>query len=148
MLPVLDLDPVWRSAGAIAAVLEVRDQVLPAHQAGVTEQVRTDLALFEIAQEDAVDAACQQTGRFALRIDSGSLRTSSPSLLIIVLAAVQAVEVEMPSAPSRTASPSIANELLRFRSAASVINGNRPPQSWLLRVNRRTRLPSRWTNRW
>jgi hypothetical protein len=30
---------------------------------------------------------------------------------------------EMPSTPSSTASPSITNELLRFRSAASVISG-------------------------
>jgi hypothetical protein len=46
----------------------------------VPEQVRADLALLEVGQEYAVDAARQQRARLALRIDSGSLRRSSPSL--------------------------------------------------------------------
>ena len=45
-----------------------------------------------------------------------------------------------------TASPSITNdESSGFTSAASTISGYRPLQSWPLRVNKRTRLSSRWT---
>ena len=55
----------------------LRDQP---HQAGVAEQVGTDLAFIEVAQEDYVDAAWRGRDRFVLRIDSGSLRRSSPSL--------------------------------------------------------------------
>jgi hypothetical protein len=39
---------------------------LRAHQAGVAEQVRADLALLEIAQEDAVDAPRQKTRQACL----------------------------------------------------------------------------------
>ena len=42
---------------------------------------------------------------------------------------------DRPSTPSITASPSITNELFRFRSAASDISGNRSLQSWPLQVN-------------
>ena len=50
------------------------------HQAGVPEQVRADLALLERRKVDAVDPPRQQPARLVLRIDSGSLRRSSPSL--------------------------------------------------------------------
>ena len=42
----------------------LRDQ--PPHQAGVAEQVRADLALLEVAQEYAVDAARQEPGQARL----------------------------------------------------------------------------------
>ena len=42
---------------------------------------------------------------------------------VIVLAAVQAVEIGEPSIPSSIASPSMTNELARFFSAASTISG-------------------------
>ena len=57
MLPVLDLDPVPEPAGAIAAFAVFRDQALQPHQAGMSEQVRADLALVEVGQEDAIDDA-------------------------------------------------------------------------------------------
>jgi hypothetical protein len=50
------------------------------HQAGMPEQVRADLTLLEVEQEDAVHPACQQPGQLVLRIHGGSLRRSSPSL--------------------------------------------------------------------
>jgi hypothetical protein len=58
----------------------------------------------------------------------------------------QAVEMksDRPSTPSNTASPSRTKELFRLRNADSVISGKRSDQSWPLRVNSRTRLPSRW----
>jgi hypothetical protein len=43
MLPVVDLDPVPEPAGAMLG-----DHALQAHQAGVAEQVRADLALLEV----------------------------------------------------------------------------------------------------
>ena len=39
-----------------------RNQPLQPHQAGVAEQVRANLALFEIAEEDALHSACQEPG--------------------------------------------------------------------------------------
>jgi hypothetical protein len=53
MLAVLDLDPVRRPARAIRPVLELRHQSLQPHHASMPEQVRADLALFEVGQEDA-----------------------------------------------------------------------------------------------
>jgi hypothetical protein len=95
----------------------LRDQP---HRAGVAEQVGTDLAFIEVAQEDYVDAAWRRRDRFVLRIDSGSLRRSLPSLtgdveivklqLSIVLAGMQAVEVRPAATPSSTASPSITKD--------------------------------------
>ena len=40
MLPVLDLDPVRRSAGATRPVPMLRNQAHEAHQAGMAEQIR------------------------------------------------------------------------------------------------------------
>ena len=56
MLSVLDLNPVRRSASTVRSVFVLRYQTLQAHQAGVVEQVGAYLALFEVGQEDAVDA--------------------------------------------------------------------------------------------
>jgi len=39
------------------------NHALQSEQAGVPEQVRADLALLEVGQEDAVDAARQQPGQ-------------------------------------------------------------------------------------
>jgi hypothetical protein len=55
MLPVLDLDPAWRSTGGIGALAMLRNQTLQSHQAGMAKQVRPDLALLERRQMDAVD---------------------------------------------------------------------------------------------
>ena len=60
MLPVLDLDPTRRSAGAIATLAVLRDQPFEPHQAGMAEQIRPDLALFKWRQVDAVDAPGEQ----------------------------------------------------------------------------------------
>ena len=49
----------------------LRDQP---HQAGVAEQVGTDLAFIEVAQEDYVDAAWRRRDRFLLRIDIGQVK--------------------------------------------------------------------------
>ena len=43
-----------------------RHQPLQPHQAGVAEQVRPDLALFEVGQEDAVNPPRQQPGQVGL----------------------------------------------------------------------------------
>ena len=44
----------------------LRNQSLQSHQAGVAEQVRADLTLLEVAQEDAIDALSQQPGEVGL----------------------------------------------------------------------------------
>jgi hypothetical protein len=66
MLPVLHLDPVIASAGAIGALAVFRDQAFEPHHAGMPEHVSADLALLEIAQEDAIDPPSQQPGEVGL----------------------------------------------------------------------------------
>jgi hypothetical protein len=53
MTSVLHLDPVRRSAAAIDALPALRDQALKSELAGLPEQVRPDLALFELADKYA-----------------------------------------------------------------------------------------------
>jgi len=55
MLAVLDFDPMRRSASTVRPVFVLRYQALQAHQAGVAVQVRADLALLKLTQEDAVN---------------------------------------------------------------------------------------------
>jgi hypothetical protein len=74
----------------------------------------------------------------------GSPATDIPlCLFALVMRECRPLKLERPSTPSSTASPSITKDVFRFRSAASDISGNRSVQSWPLRVNSRTRLPSR-----
>ena len=60
VLPVLDLDPAIGPTTAISAVAVLGDQALQAQQAGMAEQVRANLALLEVAQEDTVHTPRQQ----------------------------------------------------------------------------------------
>ena len=98
MLPVLDLDPMWRSAGAIWPVAMFRYQPLQSHQAGVSEQVLADLALLEVGKEDAIDAAREQPGQVCLphakifAIAHADVEVVKLHL-VIMLARVQAVEI-------------------------------------------------------
>ena len=54
MRPMFDLDPAIEPAGAIGALAVLRDHALQPHQTSVAEQVRANLALLEVAQEDTV----------------------------------------------------------------------------------------------
>jgi hypothetical protein len=54
MLSVLHLDPVRRSAAAVRPVLVLRYQPLQAELAGLPEQVRADLALLVLADENPI----------------------------------------------------------------------------------------------
>jgi hypothetical protein len=119
----------------------------------VAEQARADLALLEVGQEDAVDAARQQPGKVSLAQAERQLSDvlgvahqdiEGVELDLVVLAPLKS---DRPSTPNSTASPSITNELLRLRCAASVISGNRSLQSWPFLVHSRTRRPSRSTIR-
>ena len=75
----------------------------PPHQAGVAEQVRADLALLEVGEVNAVDAARQQSGEAGLahveRQSAEILAIADEDVegvelhLGVMLAAVQAVEV-------------------------------------------------------
>jgi hypothetical protein len=80
------------------------------------EQVRADLTLLEVEQEDALDAARQQPGEAGLahrqRQPPEILAVADQDIegvefdLMIVLPAVQPLKSDRPSTPSRTASPS------------------------------------------
>jgi hypothetical protein len=63
MFPVLDLDPVLRSTSAVATITPLRNQSLKPEFAGLAEQIWADLALLEIAHEDAVRSAGQEPGQ-------------------------------------------------------------------------------------
>ena len=63
VLPILDLDPAIGPTTAISALAVLGDQALQPHQAGMAKQVRTDLALLEVGQEDAVHPACHAAGQ-------------------------------------------------------------------------------------
>jgi hypothetical protein len=54
MAPVLDLDPTIEPAAAVGAVTVLTDQPFEAELAGMTEQIRPDLALLERRDVDAV----------------------------------------------------------------------------------------------
>jgi hypothetical protein len=57
MLPVLDLDPVLGLARSIRPVAVFRHQALEPKLASLAKQVRSNLALFEVAQEDSIRPA-------------------------------------------------------------------------------------------
>jgi hypothetical protein len=81
----------------------LRDHALQPHQTSVAEQVRANLALFEVAQKDAVGATRQQPGQVGLphaeRQLSDVLAVADQAVegiklhFVIVLPAVQAVEI-------------------------------------------------------
>jgi hypothetical protein len=64
MLPVLQLDPVFRPTSLIwPGFPPLRHQAFKAHIAGGTKQVGPDFSLFEIAHEDAtIRSAGQEAG--------------------------------------------------------------------------------------
>ena len=106
MAPVLDFDPAVRPASAIDAFPVFRHQPLQPHQASVAEQVRSDLALFERRNVDAVNPPRQQPSEVGLAHRQRRLAQILAVVdqhverielhLIIVLAAVQAVEIRSP----------------------------------------------------
>jgi hypothetical protein len=54
MLSVLDLDPMLLSPAAVRPIAMFEDQPFQSHAAGGTKQIRPDLALFEVAQENSI----------------------------------------------------------------------------------------------
>ena len=58
--PVLDLDPVFRASRAVGPIGSLGDDPLEPELAGLAEEVGTDLAAFEIGNEDALRPARQQ----------------------------------------------------------------------------------------
>src|SRR5690349_13929594 len=57
VLPILDFDPVLRPSATVRPVGAFRDQALKTELANLAEQVRADLALFEVADENAIGPA-------------------------------------------------------------------------------------------
>lgn len=62
MLTVLDLDPVRRSTAAVSAIGALRHHSLEAKFAGLAEQVRADLALFKVGDENSIRPPRKQPG--------------------------------------------------------------------------------------
>ncbi len=66
MLWVLHLQPILTWSGTIQAIATLRDYSLEIEIAGFPKQVRADLALLEVADEDAFRPARQQPGQVVL----------------------------------------------------------------------------------
>jgi len=74
MLAVLDLHPMLRLAALVGPIAALGDQSFKAYPA------RAPKDTLKRVDEDALGAVCQSRSRLALRIDSGKLRRSSPSI--------------------------------------------------------------------
>jgi hypothetical protein len=140
---------------AVRPILVLGDQSFQAHQAGVSEEIRTDLALLEVRQEDAIDAPSEQSGQVSLAhaqrqlanvFAIGDQDIESVELhLVIVLAAVQSVEV----------GSTVNSEQYRFavdyKRGAPIAQSRFNDERILIRPvvavagDRRTRCPSLWT---
>ena len=79
LFPVLVLNPMSLSTAAVRSIPALRNNPFKPEVASLSEQVRTDLALFKVAQEDPVDATRQHAREIGLRRCSGNFRMSSPS---------------------------------------------------------------------
>jgi hypothetical protein len=91
MTPVFNLDPVRRSAGAVWPVLMFRYQPLQAELAGLPEQVRADLALLILADENAVRPPRQQACKVVLAKVQGQL----PQILAAKRQDIEGVELRL-----------------------------------------------------
>jgi len=80
MLPVLHLDPVLRSPATVRPIGAFRNQALEPHVAGRAEEIGSDLGVFEVGEEMPSGRRDSRRCKFALRIESGSFRKSSPSI--------------------------------------------------------------------
>ena len=134
MAAVLHLHPIRRPASAIGPISAFRYQALQPHVAGRPKQVWTDLAHFKWRNENAVGTPCQQPREVRLphreRKRAHVVAVTGEHIegvkldLLVVLAGMQRVEIETPSTPRMTASPSMTNCFIRFFSANSTIQGN------------------------
>ena len=91
-------------AAAIEALAVLRDHALQPHQTGVAEQVRADLALLEVAQEDTVHTPRQQP------CEAGLAHRQRQAAEILAIAHQDVEGVELDLGTSRT------KEELRLRS--------------------------------
>jgi hypothetical protein len=153
MLAGFDLDPIGRASATTAAISALGHKPLKPHEAGVPEQVGANLSLLKVTQEDAIHSPREEPSQARLShrerqipdiVTVANEHVEGVELnLLVVLARGRPLKSDPPSTPSSTASPSITKELWRFLSAASAMSGKRWLQSCPLRVNSRTRLPSR-----
>jgi hypothetical protein len=103
---VLHLYPVLRPTSLIRPVPALTHQTFEPHVAGGNKQIWPDLALFKVAQKDAIRVACQQSGKISLaqrerQIASTSKAQSCTSSLC--LPECNALKSEYPSTQSGAA---------------------------------------------
>ena len=73
MLPVFHFDPIRRPAGAVWAVAALRNQALQTEVAGSAKEVRPNLALFEVGDENPLRAPRQKAREIGLTQVQGQL---------------------------------------------------------------------------
>src|SRR6266849_1994382 len=88
MLPVLHFDPVRRPAGAIGTIPALGNHALWAELAGMAEQVRAYLALFEAGDKDAFRPSRQQPRQVVL----AEMQRQFPQILAIQSQDIEGVE--------------------------------------------------------
>ena len=110
-----------------------RNQSLKAKFAGMPKQVRADLALLKGADKNSVDPARQQPHKVVL----SKVQRKLPQIVAVEREHVESVSCtsascrretrpsksDIPSAPSKMASPSSTKDPDRMREAASTMNG-------------------------
>jgi hypothetical protein len=66
MIPVFDLDPIRRSAGAVRTITALGHQAFEPELAGLPEQVRADLPALELGNENSFRTPRQQPRQVGL----------------------------------------------------------------------------------
>ena len=134
MLPVLHLDPVRRTAATVAALSALADNPLQAELAGLPEQVRADLALLVIADEDAFGPSRQESGQ----VIPAQMQRQLAQIIAIERQDVEGVELHLVVVPAGMQAVEVGDAVdakqhclavddegagARFFSAASTISG-------------------------
>src|SRR5207245_4055208 len=92
----LHLDPVRRGAGAIGPLAMFRYQALKPEIAGLPEQVRADLALFELANANPLRPPCQQPRQVVL----SKVQRQFPQIVAIQRQDIERVELNLVIMPA------------------------------------------------
>src|SRR5258707_538079 len=97
MTSVLDLDPVRRATGTVAALAPFGDQALQPELAGLPEQVRPNLTLLKVADKNPLRPPRQQPRQVGL----AQVQRQLAQILAIECQDVKSVELHLIVMPAR-----------------------------------------------
>src|SRR5258708_30480610 len=96
MTSVLDLDPIGRAACTVGTVPALRHKTLKPEIAGLPEQVRADLALFELANANPLRPPGQQPRQVVL----SKVQRQFPQIVAIQRQDIERVELNLVIMPA------------------------------------------------